>query len=251
MTEFSNIVIEIIILLLCASLSFAILKIIAAVTEKIQTSSKFLNIDVAIITIAILLFVSAFLMSGSSPKANRTNEKENVFITNTNLKILLIGLDGATWHIADNLLKEGKLPNIEKIISNGSKGDLRSYISPINPFKNTAGGGMFSSALWTSIATGKTPRENGVQDLIMVSLPGMKHPLPFRFPFTYNIFKLNTPKSYHIRTNRIWNILSHYGKFCEVYGWWCTWPVERVNGIMVSMAADNPLKRIQPSIQMF
>ena len=35
------------------------------------------------------------------------------------MKIVLLGIDGMDWRIADPLLEEGKLPNLAKIIEDG------------------------------------------------------------------------------------------------------------------------------------
>ena len=41
-------------------------------------------------------------------------------------KLLLIGLDSFDWKVIDPLLKKGFLPNLEKLIQNGSFGQLET-----------------------------------------------------------------------------------------------------------------------------
>jgi len=65
-------------------------------------------------------------------------------------KTILIGIDAATWKIITPLLERGELPAIASLIKEGVSAPLKSLP------------GYKSPALWTSIATGKTPEKNGV-----------------------------------------------------------------------------------------
>ncbi len=69
-------------------------------------------------------------------------------------KLVILGLDGATWDILDPLIEEGKLPAIASLRSKGASGNLFS----LDP--------MRSPALWTSIATGRTPDAHGVSGFL-------------------------------------------------------------------------------------
>jgi len=61
-------------------------------------------------------------------------------------RILVIGLDGATWDILDPLIDEGYLPILRKIKESGVSGVLKSNFPPI------------TGSAWMSIATGKNLR---------------------------------------------------------------------------------------------
>lgn len=65
--------------------------------------------------------------------------------------ILLICIDGMTWNVITPLIKEGKLPNISRMMQEGSYGEL--ICDP-----------PFSPPSWTSIATGKSLQKHGVTD---------------------------------------------------------------------------------------
>ncbi len=43
-----------------------------------------------------------------------------------NGRLLIIGLDGATWTVLEPWLKDGSLPNLAKLRTNGCWGELRS-----------------------------------------------------------------------------------------------------------------------------
>ncbi len=43
-------------------------------------------------------------------------------------KVIVIGLDGATWDVLDRWIRDGTLPNLAKLRNEGSWGILRSTI---------------------------------------------------------------------------------------------------------------------------
>ncbi len=67
-------------------------------------------------------------------------------------RVLVIGLDGATFDIIGPLLQEGKLPHLSRMASEGLHSKLYSTILPLSP------------PAWTSFATGKNPGKHGIYD---------------------------------------------------------------------------------------
>ena len=65
-------------------------------------------------------------------------------------KVLVIGLDGATFDLILPMVRDGKLPNISKIMNHGVWGELASVIQPV------------SASAWTSFMTGKNPGKHGI-----------------------------------------------------------------------------------------
>lgn len=132
-------------------------------------------------------------------------------------KIFLIGLDGASWNLMTPLLKQGKLPNFQKLIDSGTFGPLKSFTPTKSPI------------LWTSIATGKVPTKHGIgsftaeKDGKMIPVSGAQRV-----------------------TKAFWNILSEYGISIGVVNWWVTWPPEQVNGFVVSdRYRESSAKKLQ------
>lgn len=70
-------------------------------------------------------------------------------------KVVVIGLDGATFKLIKPLVEEGRMPNFKKIIEKGSHGVLRSTIPPL------------TGPSWASFATGKQPGKHGVFDFLL------------------------------------------------------------------------------------
>jgi predicted AlkP superfamily phosphohydrolase/phosphomutase len=122
-------------------------------------------------------------------------------------KLLLFGIDGATWDLMDPLLAAGRLPNFAALIERGVKAPLKTYTPTASPL------------IWTSIATGVTPELHGITDFTF-KVPGSDETL--------------LPTSNMRRAKAIWNILSDRGYGVGVVGWWATYPAEKVNGFMVS-----------------
>src|SRR5512147_1646527 len=74
----------------------------------------------------------------------------NGVIMESQNKVLIIGLDGATWTVLDPYIKMGLLPNIARLRSQGCWGELRSTIPPL------------TAPAWSSFLTGKNPGKHGV-----------------------------------------------------------------------------------------
>ena len=70
-------------------------------------------------------------------------------------KIVIIGLDGASWPVLEKLADEGKLPNIKHLMDTGVSGPLMSLDVTASPI------------VWTSIASGKLPERHGVKEFIV------------------------------------------------------------------------------------
>ena len=67
---------------------------------------------------------------------------------NSKPRVLVIGLDGATFGIIKPMIKKGKLPNFARLMREGAFGPLKSTMPPITP------------CAWTSFATGKDPSKH-------------------------------------------------------------------------------------------
>jgi len=104
-------------------------------------------------------------------------------------KVLVIGLDGATWDLIKPWAEEGKLPTLKKLMDKGVYGDLESTITP-----NTG-------TAWVSFATGKNPGKHGCYDF---GIP--KNSL--------NNVKAITTKDIHGKT--FYEILYKNGKKCII-----------------------------------
>jgi predicted AlkP superfamily phosphohydrolase/phosphomutase len=128
-------------------------------------------------------------------------------------KLMVIGLDGATFDLIDPFIKSGDLPNLEKLISEGTHARLNSTVPPA------------TFPAWTSLATGVNPGKHGIFDFTRIR------------PDSYRIEFLN---SSHRRYPAFWEVLGKLGKRVCVVALPGTYPPEETNGIMIS-GFDSPV----------
>ncbi|HID71540.1 MAG TPA: hypothetical protein EYP29_02195, partial [Thermoplasmata archaeon] len=132
-------------------------------------------------------------------------------------KIVVVGLDGATWDLLEPWSLEGKLPNLKELMKESCWGTLKSTIPPS------------TAPAWTSLSTGKNPGKHGVFDF--VRLEGSS---------------LRFLTSRDIRADPIYDILSKKGLRNVVIGLPLSFPPsEDFNGIMISNWL-YPKKRVFP-----
>jgi len=122
-------------------------------------------------------------------------------------KVLVIGLDAATFDIIDPLVREGDLPHIHSIIREGVRLPLRTTIPPLSP------------NAWTSLATGKNAGKHGIYSFTE------------QRPDSYRIQFVNARSR---KARPIWSLLSSAGKRVGVMNMPVTFPPDEVNGFMVS-----------------
>jgi predicted AlkP superfamily phosphohydrolase/phosphomutase len=122
--------------------------------------------------------------------------------------VVVLALDAGTWDLLDPYMQRGLLPNLQKLRTAGTSAPLQS-IQPSS-----------SPVIWTSVATGKSPEKHGINFFV-------------RFP-TGEAGKPSPVSRTMRRGKAFWNILGARGLDVAVVGWFVTWPVEAVNGRMVS-----------------
>jgi len=137
---------------------------------------------------------------------------------NSKTKVLVIGLDGATWTVLRPMMEEGHMPNLKRLVENGVSGELISTIP------------AHSGPAWTSFMTGKNPGKHGV------------------FGFVKAINQQNNKKGYRnwlynsndIKAKTIFHILSEAKKCVGAINIPVTYPPFVVNGFIVSQELFTP-----------
>jgi predicted AlkP superfamily pyrophosphatase or phosphodiesterase len=119
---------------------------------------------------------------------------------------VLVGVDGLEWDVLLPLLRQERLPALAGMMEQGRFGRLESFVPTESP------------AIWTSVATGKMPEDHGILAFTYEDSRGRPH--------------LYTSEDR--TTKALWSIATDYGKRVCVVGWWMTYPVEPVNGVMVA-----------------
>ncbi len=128
-------------------------------------------------------------------------------------RILVLGLDGASFDIIEPMVRCGRLPNLARLMTEGSSGVLESTLPPV------------TIPAWVSMVTGKNPGKLGVFDLLRRE--------------GYSV----EPNGYCYGGNMpLWHILNAYGVRTGVMNLPGTYPPEEVNGFMVT-GMMTPSKR--------
>jgi predicted AlkP superfamily phosphohydrolase/phosphomutase len=127
-------------------------------------------------------------------------------------RVLMIGLDGATFDVLGPMMNEGVMPNLAAMVADGVSGTLESTRPPITP------------AAWTTFMTGKGPGKHGIIDFLRYD--------PATNRLTFN----NNQK---ISQKTIWQILSDKSYRVGSINVPMTFPPEPVNGFMIS-GFDTP-----------
>ena len=122
-------------------------------------------------------------------------------------KIVILGLDGATFDLILPWVQAGKLPHMARLLNTGIAGTLRSTIPPMSP------------PAWNSFMTGTNPGKHGIYDFT-----GRKS-------HSYETQFINASWR---RAPTLWQYLSEMGKRVAVLSVPFTYPPEKVNGIMIS-----------------
>lgn len=136
-----------------------------------------------------------------------TTQSDHLASTGQPHKVLVIGLDGATFDLIKPWADQGFLPTLRHLLQAGAHGSLRSTIPPM------------TGPAWTSFATGVNPGKHRLYDWIA------REPQSYRFtPVT----------ALDCRAPTIYSLLSQVGRRVCTLNIPMTYPPLPVNGLMVA-----------------
>jgi predicted AlkP superfamily phosphohydrolase/phosphomutase len=121
---------------------------------------------------------------------------------------VLIGLDGATFAILDQLMSADVMPFLAEFVRRGVRSVLQSTRHPLTPIA------------WTTLTTGRLPGNHGVFDFVRIDRQG-DHPG----------YVLGT--SADVQAETIWSLASRNGRSVTTLNFPCMFPAPRVNGFVV------------------
>jgi predicted AlkP superfamily phosphohydrolase/phosphomutase len=122
-------------------------------------------------------------------------------------RVLVIGLDGATWNIIKPLVEKGKLPTIGKLMERGCYGALESCLPAV------------TFPAWKCYSTGKNPGKLGVY--YYAGLDWAKQ-------------RFMAHNSTSFRSKELWDYLGENNITCGVLDMPTTFPPKAIKGAMVS-----------------
>jgi predicted AlkP superfamily phosphohydrolase/phosphomutase len=133
----------------------------------------------------------------------------------TKPKIMIIGLDAATWDLVGPWAKQGLLPNLSKLVEEGASGKLQSAIPPLTP------------PAWTSFMTGQNPGKHGIFHFLEAQPGG---------------YSMRYSNGSSRRAPTLWKMLSDAGHSVGVINVPFTYPPEAVNGYQIA-GMDTPSEK--------
>ncbi len=122
-------------------------------------------------------------------------------------RVIIIGLDGATFALLDPWLEAGRLPHLARMIREGVRSELESCVPPV------------TAPAWASFFTGKNPGRHGVFDFVRQDRTDYAfHPV----------------NSASCKGKTLWEVIGEQGKRVVVLNVPMTHPACDVNGVLVS-----------------
>ncbi len=121
------------------------------------------------------------------------------------MRVMVLGVDGATWDLLGPWIAAGYLPHLAALRAKSAWGRLRSTVPP------------FSATAWATFATGMNPGAHGVFDF-WTRHAGTRQPISSR----------------SIGAPALWELLSQAGRRVAVINMPVTYPPLPVNGVMIS-----------------
>lgn len=122
-------------------------------------------------------------------------------------KVLVIGLDGATYDLLKPWAEQGWMPTLQRLMMEGVAGELGSTIPPM------------TAPAWTSFMTGKNPGRHGLYDWI------------YRHEDSYDVSPVTARRNGEMA---LWDILGKSGHRVCTVNVPMTFPPKPVNGAVIS-----------------
>jgi predicted AlkP superfamily phosphohydrolase/phosphomutase len=133
-------------------------------------------------------------------------------------RVVILGLDGATFRVLDPLMDQGHLPNLTRLRREGLCGELASTIPPVTP------------CAWSSFATGKNPGKHRIFDFI------------YREPATYRVAPVDARRR---AGATLWHLADEAGLRACIFNVPLTYPPEPLRqGVLVTGLLTPPTRGV-------
>ncbi|MBI3834053.1 MAG: alkaline phosphatase family protein [Planctomycetes bacterium] len=122
-------------------------------------------------------------------------------------RVVIFGLDGATYSVLDDLARRGVMPNFARFVSEGARGLLNSTIPPLTP------------PAWTTLVTGRSPGAHGIFNFLQFESEDSPY--------------LRIISSREIRCETIWSMVSRAGRRAGSFNFVAHSPAPKINGYVI------------------
>ena len=124
-------------------------------------------------------------------------------------RVVVLGFDGLSPVMVEKWVKEGKLPNMARIMEEGAYGGCMTVLPPS------------SASAWTSAVTGVNPGKHGIYGFLKELQEGSKRPAVF-----------NTSRDRGF--SAVWDVMTDFGRRACIINIPLSSPADSLNGIMVA-----------------
>lgn len=128
-------------------------------------------------------------------------------------RILVIGLDSATFDLIEPWMQEGQLPHFKRLMETGAWGRLESTIPPV------------TAVAWNSLGTGKNPGKHGIFDFVRREAGG---------------YDVRVVSGGSRKATPFWKILDRQGLRVGVINMPMTYPPDRLEKGFIISGFDAP-----------
>lgn len=135
-------------------------------------------------------------------------------------KLVLVGLDGATWKLLKPLMEEGHMPNLKRIVDNGVNRRLESTMPAM------------TGPSWATFATGVNPGKHGVFDFMLPN---------------DSLSNLRVANSMEIKVPTIYEMMDQANLTPILVNLPCTWPPRLKNHITITSILTQGDQWIYPA----
>jgi hypothetical protein len=156
----------------------------------------------------------------------------------TGLRVIVVGIDGASWPILDRAIAAGGMPKLAQATANGARGTL------------TAEAPLYSPVSWTTLGTGRSPAEHGITSYARWDFPGCRAELPIRpeAAWLYPLYAVagglvatglveQGPVTADVRrADELWEMVSAWGGSTLTINWPVSYPPAHGRGRIASDA---------------
>jgi len=163
-------------------------------------------------------------------------------------RVVVLGLDGMEPKLTEKFLGEGKLPNLKKLMEQGSYQRLGTTAPPLSP------------VAWSTFLTGSNPGKHNVFDFLTRNkqnyLPELSSVHVSSHRRTFRLLGKDVPYGApEIRGLRrgkpFWNTLGEYGIFSDIIRVPISFPPERFRGLVLSAMCVPDLRGSQGTFSFY
>ena len=122
----------------------------------------------------------------------------------SDLQLLVVGIDAGCRSVLEPLFDAGEVPTIERLFETGASGPLESQIPP------------WTASAWPSLYTGKNPGKHGVYDFL-----------------SFDGYDWDVVNATHVRERPVWELLSEHGISSVVVNVPVTHPPREFDGALI------------------